>query len=148
MHALHDPDRCRPRPDADRGARPAGRGCGDLRVLLGGFGLGAMLGALSSAALRHRFTSDTLLRLLSALACVAVIGIARAAGGGHHARARARRIRVDPRIRELQHRRAALLAPLGDRPDAGDLSDCRVREHGTGKLVVGRVRKHGGLREH
>jgi len=44
-------------------------------LLLGGFGVGAMLGALSSAALRHRFTSDTLLRMLSALACIAMIGI-------------------------------------------------------------------------
>jgi len=52
-----------------------GGGAATFGVLLGGFGLGAMLGALSSAALRHRFTSDTLLRLLSALACVAVIGI-------------------------------------------------------------------------
>jgi MFS family permease len=52
-----------------------GGGAATFGVLLGGFGVGAMLGALSSAALRHRFTSDTLLRLLSALACVAMIGI-------------------------------------------------------------------------
>jgi len=52
-----------------------GGGATTFGVLLGGFGVGAMLGALSSAALRHRFTSDTLLRLLSALACVAMIGI-------------------------------------------------------------------------
>jgi len=52
-----------------------GGGAATFGVLLGGFGAGAMLGALSSAALRHRFTSDTLLRLLSALACVAVIGV-------------------------------------------------------------------------
>lgn len=43
--------------------------------LLGGFGVGAMLGALSGAALRERFTSDALQRILSALACVAMIGI-------------------------------------------------------------------------
>ena len=52
-----------------------GGGAATFGILLGGFGVGAMLGALSSAALRHRFTSDTLLRLLSALACVAMIGI-------------------------------------------------------------------------
>jgi MFS family permease len=49
---------------------------GDARtygLLLGGFGIGAMLGALSSAALRSRFTSDTLLRILSALAFVAML---------------------------------------------------------------------------
>lgn len=45
-------------------------------VLLGGFGIGAMLGALSSTTLRQRFTSDALLQVLSALACVAVVGIA------------------------------------------------------------------------
>jgi hypothetical protein len=52
-----------------------GGGAATFGILLGGFGVGAMLGALSSAALRHRFTSDVLLRLLSALACVAIIGI-------------------------------------------------------------------------
>ena len=44
-------------------------------VLLGGFGIGAMLGALASAGLRRRFTSDALLKALSALACVAMIAI-------------------------------------------------------------------------
>ena len=44
-------------------------------ILLGGFGVGAMLGALASASLRSRFTSDALLRLLSAVACVAMIAI-------------------------------------------------------------------------
>jgi MFS family permease len=44
-------------------------------VLLGGFGIGAMLGALASASLRSRFTSDAQLRALSALACVAMIAI-------------------------------------------------------------------------
>ena len=52
-----------------------GGGAATFGVLLGGFGVGAMMGALSSAALRHRYTSDTLLRILSALACVAMIGI-------------------------------------------------------------------------
>ena len=44
-------------------------------VLLGGFGIGAMLGALASATLRSRFTSDAQLRALAALACVAMIVI-------------------------------------------------------------------------
>jgi predicted MFS family arabinose efflux permease len=44
-------------------------------ALLGGFGVGAMLGALASAGLRRRFTSDAQLRALSALACVAMIAI-------------------------------------------------------------------------
>jgi MFS family permease len=44
-------------------------------VLLGGFGIGAMLGALASAGLRRRFTSDTQLKALSALACIAMIAI-------------------------------------------------------------------------
>ena len=52
-----------------------GGGAATFGILLGGFGAGAMLGALSSATLRHRFTSDTLLQILSALACVAMIGI-------------------------------------------------------------------------
>jgi MFS family permease len=52
-----------------------GGGAATYGILLGGFGAGAMLGALSSAALRHRFTSDTLLRIVSALACVAMLGI-------------------------------------------------------------------------
>jgi hypothetical protein len=44
-------------------------------LLLGGFGIGAMLGALSSATLRLRFTSDLLLRALSGIACVAMVAI-------------------------------------------------------------------------
>jgi MFS family permease len=43
--------------------------------LLGGFGVGAMLGALGSAGLRNRFSSDALLRLLSAVACAAMLAI-------------------------------------------------------------------------
>jgi MFS family permease len=52
-----------------------GGGATTYGLLMGGFGVGAMAGALSSAALRHRFSSDMLLRMLSALACVAMVGI-------------------------------------------------------------------------
>ncbi|HET7204173.1 MAG TPA: MFS transporter [Steroidobacteraceae bacterium] len=52
-----------------------GGGAATYGILMGGFGVGAMLGALASATLRQRFTSDTLQKLLSALACVAIIGI-------------------------------------------------------------------------
>jgi len=52
-----------------------GGGAPTFGILLGGFGVGAMLGALSGTTLRHRLTSDMLLRVLSALACVAMIGI-------------------------------------------------------------------------
>ena len=52
-----------------------GGGAPTFGLLMGGFGIGAMLGALSSAALRQRFTSDALLRMLSVLACAAMIGI-------------------------------------------------------------------------
>ena len=45
-------------------------------VLLGGFGVGAMAGALSSGALRARFTSDTMLRGLCAVASLAMFAIA------------------------------------------------------------------------
>lgn len=52
-----------------------GGGAPTFGLLLGAFGVGAMLGALSSATLRSRFSSDALLRVLSALACVALIAI-------------------------------------------------------------------------
>jgi MFS family permease len=52
-----------------------GGGAATYGLLLGGFGVGAMLGALSSATLRSRFTADVLLRILSAVACVAMIAI-------------------------------------------------------------------------
>jgi MFS family permease len=52
-----------------------GGGAPTYGILLGGFGIGAMLGALASAALRSRFTSDAQLRAISALACVAMIAI-------------------------------------------------------------------------
>ncbi|RPI16178.1 MAG: MFS transporter, partial [Lysobacterales bacterium] len=54
-----------------------GGGAATYGVLMGGFGVGAMLGALSSAALRQRCSSDALFRALSALACVAIVGIGR-----------------------------------------------------------------------
>jgi MFS family permease len=44
-------------------------------LLLGGFGVGAMMGALGSAALRTRFSADGLLRVLAAVACVAMVVI-------------------------------------------------------------------------
>jgi MFS family permease len=52
-----------------------GGGAATYGILLGGFGVGAMLGALSSASLRGRVSSDALLRILSALACVAMVVI-------------------------------------------------------------------------
>lgn len=45
-------------------------------ILLGGFGVGAMLGALSSAALRARLSSDRLLRDLCAVAALGMLAIA------------------------------------------------------------------------
>lgn len=53
-----------------------GGGAPTYGLLLGGFGIGAMLGALSSAALRARFSSDGLLRVLCAVAAVAMVAIA------------------------------------------------------------------------
>jgi hypothetical protein len=52
-----------------------GGGAATYGLLLGGFGVGAMLGALMSAWLRQRFMTDVLLRILSVVACVALIGI-------------------------------------------------------------------------
>lgn len=52
-----------------------GGGAATYGILLGGFGVGAMLGALSSAQLRERFSSDALLRLLAVVACVAMVAI-------------------------------------------------------------------------
>jgi MFS family permease len=52
-----------------------GGGAATYGILLGGFGVGAMIGALASATLRSRYTRDTLLRALSVLACIAMIGI-------------------------------------------------------------------------
>lgn len=53
-----------------------GGGAPTYGLLLGGFGVGAMLGALSSAALRARFSSDALLRAVCAVAAVAMVAIA------------------------------------------------------------------------
>ena len=52
-----------------------GGGAPTYGVLLGGFGFGAMLGALSSAAFRARFSSDALLRGLCVVAALAMLGI-------------------------------------------------------------------------
>ena len=52
-----------------------GGGAATYGLLMGGFGVGAMLGALSSATLRSRFTSDSLLRVLSAVGCLAMVGV-------------------------------------------------------------------------
>jgi MFS family permease len=53
-----------------------GGGAPTYGLLLGGFGVGAMLGALSSAALRSRFSSDVLLRGLCAVAMLSMLAIA------------------------------------------------------------------------
>jgi predicted MFS family arabinose efflux permease len=52
-----------------------GGGAAIYGVLLGAFGVGAMLGALSNATLRSRYTRDGLMRTLSGLACVSMLGI-------------------------------------------------------------------------
>ena len=52
-----------------------GGGAPTFGILLGAFGIGAMLGALVSATLRSRFSSDAQLRVLAALACVAIVAI-------------------------------------------------------------------------
>jgi len=52
-----------------------GGGAPTYGVLLGGFGVGAMMGALGSAALRSRFSADGLLRVLAVVACVAMVVI-------------------------------------------------------------------------
>jgi MFS family permease len=52
-----------------------GGGAATYGLLLGGFGVGAMTGALSSAPLRERLSSDALLQRLSLVACVAVVCI-------------------------------------------------------------------------
>ncbi len=52
-----------------------GGGARTYGLLLGGFGIGAMVGALFSATLRARMSSDTLLRILSGLAFAAMLTI-------------------------------------------------------------------------
>lgn len=53
-----------------------GGGAPTYGVLLGGFGFGAMVGALSSSTLRARYSSDGLLKSLCAVAAVAMLAIA------------------------------------------------------------------------
>ena len=52
-----------------------GGGAPTYGFLLAGFGIGAMIGALSSATLRNRYSRDAVLQGLSALACLSMIGI-------------------------------------------------------------------------
>ncbi|MEZ5514343.1 MAG: MFS transporter [Steroidobacteraceae bacterium] len=52
-----------------------GGGAPTYGLLLGAFGVGAMLAALSSATLRARYASDTLLRTAGALAFIALLAI-------------------------------------------------------------------------
>ena len=52
-----------------------GGGAPTYGLLLGGFGVGAMMGALGSAALRSRFSADGLLQALAVVACVAMVVI-------------------------------------------------------------------------
>lgn len=52
-----------------------GGGAPTYGILLGGFGFGAMLGALSSAAFRTRFSSDALLLGLCAVATLSMLAI-------------------------------------------------------------------------
>jgi len=52
-----------------------GGGAPTYGVLLAGFGVGAMLGALGSAALRSRFSPDALLQALAVMGCLAMVAI-------------------------------------------------------------------------
>lgn len=52
-----------------------GGGARTYGFLLGTFGIGAMAGALASALLRARYSSEALLRTMSVVSCVAAVGI-------------------------------------------------------------------------
>ena len=52
-----------------------GGGAPTYGLLLGGFGVGAMLGALGSAGLRSRFSADALLQALAVVAFLAMVAI-------------------------------------------------------------------------
>jgi len=116
-------------------------------ILLGGFGVGAMLGALSSATLRHRFSSDTLLRILSALACVAMIGIGQSRWGAVTLLAHVIAGSVWTLAFANFNIACSCRRRVGDRTHAGGLPERSRSRAWARQLVVGEFRQRLGLRE-
>ena len=107
-------------------------------IMLGAFGMGAVIGALNISEVRKRMTGEAAVRACAlsmggAIAAIALshaagIDRGRAGGGGRG---------VDAGGRLVQHRRAALGAALGRRPVARGIPGLDRRRHRGGKLGLG-----------
>ena len=107
-------------------------------IMLGAFGMGAVIGALNITEVRKRMSGEAAIR-----ACTISMAVAIAARGAEHepgadrGGAGARRRRVDAGGRTVQHRRAALRAALGRGPFAGGVPGFDFRRHRDRKLGLG-----------
>ena len=107
-------------------------------IMLGAFGMGAVIGALNITEVRRRMSGEAAVRACAismggAIATVALSTSASPDGG----RAGGCGRRVDAGGRAVQHRRAAVGAALGRRPLAGGFPGLDRRRHCDGQLGLG-----------
>ena len=107
-------------------------------IMLGAFGMGAVIGALNIAEVRKRMTGEAAVRTcaLSMGGAIAAVALSREpvldrGGAGGCGRG------MDAGGRAVQHRRAAFRATLGRRPLAGGIPGLDCRRHRDRKLGLG-----------
>ena len=113
-------------------------------IMLGAFGMGAVIGALNIAEVRKRMSGEAAVRActLSMAGAIAAVALSRRAGadrGGAGGCGRG----VDAGGRTVQHRRAAFRAALGRGPLAGGIPGFHRRRHRDRKLGLGTSDRRG-----
>ena len=118
------------------------KGAGIYGILLGASGIGAVVGALLMGDLRHRFSTETVVRfctLATALALV-TIGLSRHPVADLHCAVHQRRLQ-HRQLRHAQRRCAAFRAALGDRTGAFAVFLGADRGHRDRLLGLGHCRR-------
>ena len=113
-------------------------------IMLGAFGMGAVIGALNIAEVRKRMSGEAAIRAcaLSMAGAIAAVALSRAAGADRGGAGGGRR-GVDAGGRPVQYRRAALRAALGRGPLAGGVPGLDRRRHRDRQLGLGTADRRG-----
>ena len=125
-------------------------------IMLGAFGMGAVIGALNIGTVRKRLSGEAAIRActISMAGAIAAMALSTAAGADRGG-ARGRRRGLDAGGGAVQYRRAALGAALGRGPLAGGVPGRDRRRHRGRQLGLGlphrscrRRDRAAGLRRH
>ena len=117
-------------------------------IMLGAFGMGAVIGALNIAEVRKRMSGEAAVRAcaMSMAGAIAAVALSTSAGADRGCAGAGGR-GVDAGGRAVQYRRAAFGAALGRRPLAGGVPGLDRRRHRDRKLGLGPPHRHRRRRD-